>query len=138
MTVEGRPPSQSRGSPRMWVKVRKRLTNPSAASRLTRRHPHQVADPERQDDEDEKNGLHRPARVARDVVGDRVADQEREGERDRHVDDRADGDAEERPPGASRSSTSRIHPTFHSSGFQIGTGPERIGSTVPNATATTA
>ena len=26
-------------------------------------------------------------------------------------------------------------PTFHSSGFQIGTGVKRIGSTVPNATA---
>ena len=42
------------------------------------------------------------------------------------------------PPGESRWSTSTIQPTFQSSGFQRGTGPPRMGSTVPKAIATTA
>ena len=42
------------------------------------------------------------------------------------------------PPGLSRSSVWVTHPTFHSTGFQIGMGRKRIGSTVPNATPITA
>jgi hypothetical protein len=42
------------------------------------------------------------------------------------------------PPGASLCRASWSQPTFHSSGFQIGTGWKRIGSTVPSDTASTA
>ena len=57
-------------------------------------HPHQVVDPEGEDQEQE----HDPAPaagVAGGEVGDRVADQEREPERDRDEDERAHEDCEE-------------------------------------------
>ena len=43
-------------------------------------HPHQVAHPERRDHQGEQEDLHPPA-VARDVVGDRIADQRAEHDR---------------------------------------------------------
>ncbi len=54
-------------------------------------HPHQVVDPERHDQQEQDEPLPAAA-VARREVGDGIADQEREGHRDRDELDRADRD----------------------------------------------
>ena len=93
-------------------------------------HPHQVADPEAAAISRTRSSALRPAGVAGDVVGDRVADQEAERRaRCRRTRTCARTRPTKPPPGASRSSTSVIQPTFHSSGFQTGTGWRKIGST---------
>ena len=97
MTVDALPPSQSRGWLRTWVNVRK-LVDP--AVRLEEIHPgehsHHVADPEGKDDQDENDALP-PPRVPGRVVGDRIPDQQAEGQGDEDVDDRPDPDVEPDP-----------------------------------------
>ena len=59
-----------------------------------REHPHQVVDPEREDQPEQHEAPPAPG-VARGVVGDRVADHERQRERDRDEHERPDEDREE-------------------------------------------
>jgi len=56
-------------------------------------HSHHVADPEGQDDQDENESFP-PPRVPGRVVGDRIPDQQAEGQGDEDVNDRPDPDVE--------------------------------------------
>ena len=104
MTVVGCPLSQPPGSssrpsvrnscsiPRLWSDAR---AEPVGREQVDpRQHPHQVVDPQRQDQAEQDEALPAPG-VARREVRDRVADEQRQRDRDGDELDRAQRDGQE-------------------------------------------
>ena len=104
MTVVGCPLSQPPGSASR-PSVRNSFSIPKAVKDARaepvgrqqvdpREHPHQVVDPQRQDQPDQDEALPAPG-VTRGEVGHRIADEQREPDRDGHELDRAQRDGQE-------------------------------------------